>query len=52
LQEGEELEVVLRSLAGRDVDHAVFPSAAVDTCVAFLLREAKFEDAITVSHVL
>ena len=46
------MELVLRSLADRDISRGAFPSAAVDLAVMFLLRETKYVDAMEVSIIL
>lgn len=46
------MELVLRSLADRDISRGAFPSAAVDLAVMFLLRETKYVDAMEVSIML
>ena len=46
------MELVLRSLADRDISRGAFPSAAVDLVVMFLLRETKYVDAMEVSIIL
>jgi hypothetical protein len=48
IQEVQEVEMVLRALAEADIAHSRCPAPAVDVCVAFLLRETKFVEAIEV----
>ena len=48
-QEVEEVSLVLKALADADIQNGRYPSPAVDVCVAFLLRETRFMEALEVS---
>ena len=44
------MELFLQQLALEDIHRATLPSAAVDVCVAFLLKNGKFVEAMEVTN--